>query len=79
MQQFRITVSMMALLLAVSCSSSTNDQPTDGSASDPQVAPGDPPDQWIAYQWLTSSDADGIYLVRPDGSGKRGRRRVNDC
>ncbi len=69
MQHFRITVSLMALLLTVSCSSSTNDQPTDGSASDSQVAPGGPPDQWIAYQWLASGDTDGIYLVRPDGSG----------
>ena len=69
MQHFRITVSLTALLLTVSCSSSTNDQPTDSSASDSQVAPGDPPDQWIAYQWLASGDTDGIYLVRPDGSG----------
>jgi Tol biopolymer transport system component len=27
-------------------------------------------EQWIAFQWLSGAGTDGIFLVRPDGSGK---------
>jgi Tol biopolymer transport system component len=39
--------------------------PASSAVSEPALHPGEP---WIAYQWIRAG-GDGIYLVRPDGTG----------
>ena len=47
-------------------------QPSSAGSPGPSI---DPPalvragEPWIAYQWLTEAGMDGIFLVRPDGTG----------
>lgn len=62
-----LAVPTALILLLSSCASADDAQPEAPSADAATVVKDG--DAWVAYQWLDGQD-DGIFLVRPDGSGR---------